>query len=104
MEAPSAGELERFAHNCSARLDYRLLRLLKINSINYDKRSAGRVGIFFAQAAFESAIGEARVVGAVVSELPAERLLVELLACLDIRGGEFDVVDPQIVLLLLRHC
>lgn len=77
MEAPAAGEFEDWHHNLPAGSLDGGLRVGKIGRIKHDERSrftACFPAFGFAESAVDAGAGlvEARVVGAVVLELPAE--------------------------------
>src|SRR5439155_19416506 len=102
METAPPGKRVRLADDFAARLLDLPLGLLQVGGVDHHERVGRSDGRVLREPAAQPAILEARVVGAVVLELPAKDPLVELLRAREIRRAELDVVDPP-VLISLGH-
>src|SRR5438105_8507599 len=98
MEAAAAGEGEGRLDAGAAGLAHAPLGVVDVDREEDDEHATARDGAARREATREAAVLEARVVGAVVGELPAERLLVESFRRLNVGRRELDVVDAAVVL------
>src|SRR5467141_1259645 len=102
MEPPAARECVGLADDLPACLrDLRFDRV-ELDSVHHDEWIGRPHGRVLREAAAQAPILEARVVGSVILESPAEHLLIEFPGPAHIGRTELDVVDPP-VLVALRH-
>jgi hypothetical protein len=102
VEAAAARERVGFSDDFPARLlDLRFDRF-ELDGVDYDERIRGPDRRVLRETTAEAAIFEARVVGSVVCEPPAEDLLIKFPGPAHVGRAELDVVDP-LVLIALRH-
>src|SRR5882762_2181286 len=102
MEPPAARECVGLADDLPACLcDLRFDRV-ELDRVHHDEWIGRPHGRVLREAAAQAPILEARVVGSVILESPAEHLLIEFPGPAHIGRTELDVVDPP-VLVALRH-
>src|SRR5439155_10527409 len=102
VESAAAGERVGRSDDLPARaLDLRL-DVFQTGGVDHHEWIGGPDGRVLREAAAQAAILEARVVGPVILEPPAEHLLIELPGPADVGRPELDVVNLP-VMLALRH-
>src|SRR5580698_6683869 len=96
MEAFTAREFEGgFNDIAVGGLDFVLDRG-EVLGVNYDQRPERTDLRFLGESTGDAAVAEARVVGAVVREGPAEDVLVETLHGRQVGCGKFDVINSMV--------
>jgi len=103
VEPAAARERVGRADDLPTRLLELCLDVFQTGGVDHHERIGGPDGRVLREAAAQAAVLEARVVGSVILEPPAEDLLIELLGPADVRRAELDIVDLPVVI-GLRHC